>query len=96
MYDADFEFLNDPSVKQIIVYGDRGQDLRLRMLLAGISEDVITYVEKPEDGVSKLKLPEGDNIYVLYGTDSFDLGMKTREQVIDYVSKMDREEAGLK
>ena len=57
---------------------------------------MITYVEKPEDGVSKLKLPEGDNIYVLYGTDSFDLGMKTREQVIDYVSKMDREEAGLK
>lgn len=96
MYDADFEFLNDPSVKQIIVYGDRGRDLRLRMLLAGISEDVITYVEKPEDGVSKLKLPEGDNIYVLYGTDSFDLGMKTREQVIDYVSKMDREEAGRK
>lgn len=85
MYDADFEFLADERIKQIVVYGDRGLDLKFRMLLAGVNESVITYVEKPEEGIDKLKLFPDDNIYILYGTDSFDLGMKTRRQVISHI-----------
>lgn len=80
MYDCDFEFLADDKIKQIIVYGDRGLDYKLRMLIAGVPEDRITFVKDAADGVSKLKMIPNDNIYVFYGTDSFNLGMKTTRE----------------
>ena len=80
LYDCDFEFLADDKIKQIIVYGDRGLDYKLRMLIAGVPEDRITYVKDPADGVGKLKMLPNDNIYVFYGTDSFNLGMKTTRE----------------
>lgn len=86
LYDADFEFLNDDRIKQIVVYGDRGRDYKLRLLTAGVPEERITYVETPEEGIGKLKLFQNDNIYVLYGTDSFALGMKTKKEVVDCIS----------
>ena len=35
-YQTDFEYLVDPLVEQIVVVGARGEDLMLRLLLAGI------------------------------------------------------------
>ena len=35
-YETDFEYLADPSVRQIVVAGGRSEDMILRMLLAGI------------------------------------------------------------
>lgn len=37
VYDADFEFLNDESIKRIVVGGVRMHDYHLRLLLAGRS-----------------------------------------------------------
>ena len=91
LYDCDFEFLNDDKIKQIVVYGDRGKDYVLRLLIAGVPEDRITFVKKPEEGVDKLKMVPGDHIYVLYGTDSYELGMKTTQQVIDRVRSYNKE-----
>ena len=91
LYDCDFEFLNDDKIKQIVVYGDRGKDYVLRLLIAGVPEDRITFVKKPEEGVDKLKMVPGDHIYVLYGTDSYALGMKTTQQVIDRVRSYNKE-----
>ena len=42
LYDCDFEFLNDPSIKQIIVGGARALDYRVRLLLAGVDESRIS------------------------------------------------------
>lgn len=81
LYDCDFEFLADDSVKNVIVYGDRGLDLKLRLLLAGLPENRITYVERPEDVPAAVRFVPNDNVFVLYGTDSFDLGMTTGEKV---------------
>lgn len=80
LYDCDFEFLADDKIKQIVVYGDRGLDYKLRLMTAGVPEERITYVENPADGIGKLKMPPEDNIYVFYGTDSFALGMKTMQE----------------
>ena len=80
LYDCDFEFLADDKIRQIIVYGDRGLDYKLRMLIAGVPEERITYVKDPADGVGKLKMLPDDNIYVFYGTDSFNLGMRTTKE----------------
>lgn len=74
-YDCDFEFLNDDSIKNIVVYGNRRYDLKLRLKLAGVADDRISLVEKPEDAPTKLKCVENDQIYILYGTDTYDMCM---------------------
>lgn len=53
LYDADFERLNDDSVKRIIAAGTRADDVGLRLILAGIKTDIIT-VSKTYDGLEKL------------------------------------------
>ena len=81
LYDCDFEYLATDDVRRVVVYGDRGLDLKLRCLLAGIPEERISFVQDPADAPGQLELFEGDNVFVLYGTDSFDLGMATGERV---------------
>lgn len=81
LYDCDFEFLNNDSIKNIIVCGPRRFDQKLRLLLAGVPDDRITLVEDEKDTPKALKLFDNDNIYVLYGTDSLVLGLNTAKKV---------------
>ncbi|MBR6529679.1 MAG: DUF1727 domain-containing protein, partial [Firmicutes bacterium] len=70
LYDADFEFLNKENIKNIVVTGPRAKDYYLRLKMAGISDDRITFVEKELDAPKALKLVADESIYVFYGTDS--------------------------
>jgi len=45
IYDVDYEFLNDPDILQVVVGGPRCYDHRLRLLMAGVSEDRISVAE---------------------------------------------------
>lgn len=82
LYDCDFEFLNRENIKNIILCGPRRFDHKLRLLLAGVDEDRISFSETELKAVEKLKLFDNDNIYVLYGTDSLLLGDKVSKQVV--------------
>lgn len=73
MYDCDFEFLNDPSIGQIVVAGPRYLDYRLRLLIAGIPEEKIAYFADEREAAQMIALEKGDTIYVLHGMDSYDL-----------------------
>lgn len=81
MYDCDFEFLNDESIKNIIVCGPRVKDYRMRLLLAGIPDEKISYTDDELDTPNKLRFIENDNIYVLYGTDSISVGKKVADKI---------------
>ena len=70
LYDADFEFLNKEDIKNIVVTGPRAKDYYLRLKIAGVSDDRITFVEKELDAPKALKLDADESIYVFYGTDS--------------------------
>ena len=90
LYDCDFEFLNHDNIKNIVLCGPRRFDHKLRLLLAGVPEEKLSFAEKETDAPSCLKLFEKDNVYVLYGTDSIALGKK----VGDMVRKLLTEKAG--
>ena len=90
LYDCDFEFLNYDNIKNIVLCGPRRFDHKLRLLLAGVPEEKLSFAEKETDAPSCLKLFENDNIYVLYGTDSIALGKK----VGDMVQKLLKEKTG--
>ena len=66
LYDCDFEFLNDESIKKIIAMGHRGEDLKFRLLLAGVPEEKI--VSLGNDGIvtDYLSLDKDRDIYILY------------------------------
>ena len=70
LYDADFEFLNKEDIKNIVVTGPRAKDYYLRLKMAGIDDDRITFVEKELDAPKSLRLEADESIYVFYGTDS--------------------------
>lgn len=76
LYDADFEFLNKDNIKNIVVTGPRAKDYYLRLKLAGVSDDRISFVEKELDAPKALKLYGGESIYLFYGTDSIVLANK--------------------
>lgn len=73
LYDADFEFLNRENIKNIVVTGPRAKDYYLRLKMAGIGDDRISFVERELDSPKALKLESGTDIYIFYGTDSITL-----------------------
>lgn len=87
MYDCDFEFLNGNGIEHIVVTGPREKDYKLRLLIAGIPEDMISSCEKETDSPGLLRIFEDDNVYILYGTDSIDLANKVREGVLSAMRK---------
>ncbi len=65
-YQTDFEYLVDPLVEQVVVVGARGEDLMLRLLLAGVDPARITLVPDAEAGARALRLSGIDNVVVAY------------------------------
>lgn len=66
IYDTDFEFLNKPNLKRIVVGGVRRYDYKLRLLLAGISEDKIVLEEKEEECYKHLILNGTKRVLILH------------------------------
>ena len=76
LYDADFEFLNNELISNIVCTGPRCKDYYLRLKMAGISDDRISLVETETSTPSALKLDSPEDVYVLFGTDSIELAEK--------------------
>ena len=63
--DTDFNFLNDPTIKRIIIAGHRAPDTKLFMMNAGVPEEKILTTYEYTDAASLLKL-DTHCIYYLY------------------------------
>ena len=96
IYDTDFETLNVESIKKIVVFGDRGLDYQLRMLFAGIPQDRIEHVQKPEDAIYAVDVQPDMNYYVVYGADpgSFALGTKQAKELVKRLQNLTEEGEG--
>ncbi|MDY5273841.1 MAG: MurT ligase domain-containing protein [Arcanobacterium sp.] len=81
MYDADFEYLNTPEITHIVVTGARGKDYRVRLLLAGIPDERISYAAREIDAPRQLHFEPGESIYVLHGVDSVPLATRVLQDV---------------
>ena len=92
LYDCDFEFLNQDNIKNIVLCGPRRFDHKLRLLLAGVPEEKLSFAERETDAPDKLRLFPNDQIYVLYGTDSIALGKKVADQVRTLLIAKNKEE----
>lgn len=67
LYDTDFELLNDPSIKQIVVGGWQADDYRVRLNLAGIPDErVLTVTNAQLTAANDVDLAATDTFFVLY------------------------------
>ncbi len=82
IYDADFEFLNQPNITNIVVVGVRRQDYKMRLLMAGVPEDRIRIVEKEDEVCGQLNF-DTEKIFVLYELYLVDEAMVLRDQICD-------------
>ncbi len=87
LYDCDFEFLNKDNIRNIVVTGPRAKDYYLRLKFAGIDDERISFVHDEIDSPGALRLYEGEDIYILYGTDSIDLADKVAVKVREEIQK---------
>ena len=81
-YDTDFEFLNDPSIVQVVIAGARHHDTYVRTLLAGVPAEKIVHMRDESDtpaAVSK----EADTVFILYAVYTIRLANDIRDKMID-------------
>ena len=81
LYDADFEFLADPSVLQIVTVGVRSLDSRMRLLIAGVPEERIVAVRDEKDAAALVDISSPDKIFLLYELYRHDSAVAVREQI---------------
>ena len=66
IYECDFEFLNEDSVRQIVVGGKRAWDFQMRLLMAGVPRERIVCCEQETDTARQVRLDEVDTIFLLH------------------------------
>ena len=66
IYDTDFEYLCDDSIKKIIIGGLRAYDYKVRLLLAGVNPDKIFIEDREEDTYRQLTFENIDKIVIVH------------------------------
>ncbi len=82
IYDADFEFLSDPSVSQIAVAGIRHLDYALRLRIAGVDEDKIKTTADSKCLADLLDVQRCDSIVLLFELYRYDEAQRVRGELI--------------
>lgn len=87
MYDTDFEYLNDPLIKKIIIVGKKPQEFYQRFLFAGVPRDKMVQVSSVDEIVPNLSLKPGTAVYLLYDNYQVNNNTKARKLVLDELKK---------
>lgn len=80
-YDTDFEYLADESIVRVVCTGLRCEDYKLRCLMAGVPEDRLACAVDERDAAALMAYEPGDELYVLYGTDTLELAYQVFDQM---------------
>ena len=86
-YDTDYEFLNDESIKQIIVAGPRYLDSYVRMLMANIPPEKIVYKKDLIEATSELKLDGIDKVFILHDLYSIEETKQIKQKVKELIDQ---------
>ena len=84
-YDTDYEFLNDDSIKQILIAGARYLDGVVRLQMAGIPKEKITAKREELSLVDSLQLEGIEKVVILHDLYAISLKNKIKEQVIEKI-----------
>ena len=85
-YDTDYEFLNDESIKQILIAGARYLDTFVRLEIAGVPKEKIVYQRDEISLVDKLNLEGIDKVFILHDLYSIDLKNQIKRKIEEKVN----------
>lgn len=80
-YQADFEYLADPQVKQVVIMGANSDDLLLRLLLAGIDPSRIQTVPDEASAAAAINLTDIDGVFCAFDIFNGEQADRFRDQV---------------
>lgn len=66
IYDCDYEKLNSPLIRHIVIPGTRSLDQKLRLLIAGVPEEKISIGMEDTKAPSYLNFDGADSVFVLH------------------------------
>ena len=82
LYDTDFEYLKQDSVKQIIIGGKRALDILVRLEMAGIDRNIID-IDMEVDNIPKmLKKDEVEEVYILHSLYAATKAKNIKQEII--------------
>ncbi len=87
LYETDYEFLNSPNIRKIIVGGHMYLNHKLRMLLAGIPREKIAAVEDEADIPQNVDREGITKVYVLFETDCVTKAKNMRDAIVRYAKE---------
>lgn len=91
LFDADFEYLTDESITQVIVGGKRHLDFRMRLRLAGMEPERIFSSEQPLETAELLIPDQCDTVFVLDDLYTYDEASAVRDKLKIMLSEGDAE-----
>lgn len=91
LYDSDYELLHHPSIRRIVLVGERSLDQKLRLLLAGVPEERIVCRFALEGAENDLLLDREESIYILHDVYCVTRARRAREAV---AARIARERSG--
>ena len=83
IYDVDYEFMAREGVEQVIATGPRCLDHKVRLLLAGVSEDRIQTAMEELDGIDLVDIQNVDTVYILYDTSTYELSCQMKRKLME-------------
>ena len=86
-YDTDYEFLNDDSIKQIIIAGPRYLDGYVRLQMADIDENKIVCMQDELEAVSYANLDGIDKVIILHDLYAIEEKNKIKAKIIDMIKE---------
>lgn len=86
-YDTDYEFLNDESIKQVIIAGPRYLDGYVRMRMAGVPKEKIVYTRDEIEATSKANLEGIDKVIVLHDLYSIEETEKIKNKIKEMIKE---------
>ncbi len=87
MYDCDYEKLNSPLVRHIVIPGNRAKDQKLRLMMAGIPEEKIRIGMTDEEAPNYLEFDGTDKIFVLHQCYKPALSKKLDRMIVELIRK---------
>ncbi len=82
LYETDYEFLNCPHIKKIIVGGHMYLNHKLRLLLAGIPEEKIICIEEESEIPNYVDREGIEKVYVLFEIDFVTKARNMRDAIV--------------
>ena len=80
-YDTDYEFLNNESIKQVIIAGARYLDGYVRLLIAGVDKEKIVHKRDELTAIDSLKLDGIDTVFILHDLYAMELKEAAKHKV---------------